>query len=440
MKLPVAYDPPEHFDSVSNGVRSTAVVQAQPAASPTQANAWYAPAATGVVDAPCPVGAGALVTLGEAVTGRMKAKQGSAWVGKTLSDAKTSARLLVEYFGASTPVDTITKKMAREYRSDLGRIPAMHGKLGRYHGLTLKEAVAEADAFDEEIESGAIAAVELTGRGFRNGKVARLTLKTGKKHLSFAKGVFDQIMEDDTRLQMNPFAGLQYSNAEIEKQGGNARQMWRDQDIAALLASPIWSGCAGPDQRDVPGDQLIKDARYWVPLLALFAGLRLEEACQLEADDIRNIEGVDCICVDRGPYKTVKSASSVRQIPVHSVLKKIGLLELAARRRGVLHTKLFPELERAGPHKLYGYAFSKSFTAYRRSVDLYELWMDFHSLRTTFSTNILRQKKVDTLVSVLLGHKLQGLTSTNYFRGFRVEDMVDTVELVDFGKYITRWS
>mgnify|MGYP006281438773 FL=1 len=437
MRLPVSYD----FD--------TAATETQSAPGPKQdvavleshrIDAPQAPLEPPTAQPQPAVGSGACCTLGEAVSARMKAQAGGAWTGKTLADAKTSARLVLDYFGASTPVDVITKKMAREYRSDLGRIPTMHGKRGRYEGLTLQECVAEADAFDEEILSGAIPADQTKGRGFRDGMVARLKLKTTKKHLSFAKGVIDQVMEDDNRLQTNPFAGLQYSNAEIEKQGGNSRQMWRDQDIAALLASPIWRGCAGPEQRDVPGDQLIKDARYWVPLLALFAGLRLEEACQLEADDIEKIEGIDCIAIRRGPYKTVKSPSSIRHIPVHSVLKSLGFLELAEKRRGALHAKLFPELERSGPHSLYGYGFSKFFTAYRRSVDLYEMWMDFHSLRTTFSTNILRQTKTDTLVSVLLGHKLRGETSTNYFRGFRAQDMIDTVELVDFGKHIQRWA
>jgi integrase len=382
-----------------------------------------------------PVGRGALHTLGEAVDRRMQAKIGQGWQGKTARDAHTSARLLLEYFGPATPIDTIAKKAAREYRTDLGKLPNMHGK-GRFRGLSMQDAASEADAFDEEIASGGVPDAELQGKGFRAGRVARMSLKTAKKHLSFAKGVFDQAMEDDARLQSNPFAGLQYSNSEIEKHGGGERQHWRDEDVRRLLGSPVWSGCLSEKRRDTPGSLVIKDGRYWIPLLALYAGLRLEEACQLHADDVREIEGITCICVEPGVGKTVKSRASRRQIPVHSELVKRGFLDHVAAHRGGRHARLFPELERGGPHSLLGYQFSKWFTAYRRSaaVDLYEPWMDFHSLRKTFSTHILRKKKVDTLVSVLLGHKLQGVTNQHYFGGFSAGDMVDTVELIDFGR------
>jgi hypothetical protein len=36
------------------------------------------------------------------------------------------------------------------------------------------------------------------------------------------------------------------------------------------------------------------------------------------------------------------------------------------------------------------------------------------------------------MVSVLLGHALQGTTHKHYFGGFNASDMVETVELVDY--------
>jgi integrase len=385
-----------------------------------------------VSDRPAPgVGEGALDGLQTVADQYYGANAGSAWVAKTQRDAETSRRLMTEWFG-DTPIDTITRQDARVFRTALGRIPKLHGK-GRFAGLSMQESIDLADGIEAAWKDEALPEDEMQWSGFDDAGVARLTLKTANKHLTFARGLFEHAMED-TRLQANPFASLHYSKAEIAKQGGGHRPEWSEDDVQRLVRSPVWNGCAGPDRRDEPGPEIIRDGLFWVPLLALYAGLRLEEACQLQAADIKQIRGTPCISVERGPGRTVKSDASVRQVPVHSTLVRLGFLDYADKQRLCKTARLFPELKRSGPFKLYGYKFSKWFTEYRRSrhVDLYEPGMDFHALRKTFSSTILRKAKAETMVSVLLGHALQGTTHKHYFGGFNASDMVETVELVDY--------
>ena len=46
-----------------------------------------------------------------------------------------------------------------------------------------------------------------------------------------------------------------------------------------------------PERRHMPGRMVIEDGWWWVPFLALFAGLRAEEALQLRSDDITEVKG-----------------------------------------------------------------------------------------------------------------------------------------------------
>ncbi len=94
-------------------------------------------------------------------------------------------------------------------------------------------------------------------------------------------------------------------------------------------------------QRVGTPDPVKLTARFWIPLLALFSGARVEELCQLKADDIGR-------CVETGtPFyqitnegeahdgraKTLKNKNSVRLIPIHQTLIDIGFLRFVEERR-----------------------------------------------------------------------------------------------------------
>src|SRR3546814_15952878 len=95
----------------------------------------------------------------------------------------------------------------------------------------------------------------------------------------------------------------------------------------------------------------MRDGRFWVPLIGAFAGLRLEEACQLRVEDIAEIEGLPCFFVRRGREQILKNAQSEREVPIHRALIAAGFLDHVAelKRRG--EDRLLPELERGGDRK-----------------------------------------------------------------------------------------
>jgi hypothetical protein len=92
---------------------------------------------------------------------------------------------------------------------------------------------------------------------------------------------------------------------------------------------------------DEPGDPL-----FWAPLLALFAGLRMEEALQLRADDFYTELGVPYLRVRiTDENQRLKSVAAQRRVPVHRSLLDLGLLDLVELRRATGQGRIFTHLD-----------------------------------------------------------------------------------------------
>lgn len=65
------------------------------------------------------------------------------------------------------------------------------------------------------------------------------------------------------------------------------RRPWTPDNLAAMFAAPLFTGCASYSDWRHPGQLLIANHRFWVPLLAMVTGGRLEEIGQLLVSDVR---------------------------------------------------------------------------------------------------------------------------------------------------------
>jgi len=63
------------------------------------------------------------------------------------------------------------------------------------------------------------------------------------------------------------------------------------------------------------------DYQFWLPLIALHTGARLNEIAQLRVEDIKDIDGIKCFYInEEHELKTLKNTNSMRYIPIHSAL------------------------------------------------------------------------------------------------------------------------
>jgi integrase len=222
--------------------------------------------------------------------------------------------------------------------------------------------------------------------------------------------------------------------------GVKRRRTWTPPLMTALLSSPCWSGTRSAvhdrTRRHEPGPQVHRDAYWWLPILALWTGARLEELAQLQHGDLRyDKDGIPYLAIHREGDRRVKTDHSVRNVPIHSFLVEIGLPGLFDSKAS---GRIFPELTKHGRPPSWGALYSSHFTDYRRATGLYEEMLDFHSLRRTFITTLRDRYKVDALtVAALAGHddgdqELRRVRQTDDYTDYSVRGLAEAVGCLDY--------
>ena len=215
------------------------------------------------------------------------------------------SRKSYELFGAvagDKPLGAYTRQDAATFKNTLERLPADYGKAPGFRGKSPLEIIA----LDKE----------------RANKPERLSTRTVQRHLTALSTLWADAISRDY-VTVNLFSGFKFSR---QARAQDQRDMWESADLARLFATPVWSGCQSPHRRSAPGPLIIRDAKFWVPLIAVFSGLRQEEICQLQVSDIKCEQGIWYFDVNDEPPRKLKNRTAVRLVPIHSELVRIGFL------------------------------------------------------------------------------------------------------------------
>jgi len=174
---------------------------------------------------------------------------------------------------------------------------------------------------------------------------------------------------------------------------------------------------------------------YWLPLLGLYTGARINELAQLYLDDVRvtdakvwyldfNLNGADKLDVDDPDDKSLKTINSIRSVPLHSEVLKLGFLEYVQALRAAKHKRLFPELlhyRMKGYGKAAGSWFNDRYLG--RSLGIKRDGRKvFHSFRHTFVTSLFDAELPDATVSQLSGHAQEGSMAATRYRKEQAPD------------------
>lgn len=327
------------------------------------------------------------------------------WSGQMAGQADASYRLFTNICG-DRPLANYKRADARNFRETAERMPYDYGKAALYRDLSPAEVIARYETLPPEKRS------------------SRLTQKTIKRHFSAMSKLWSEAIASGD-VPENIFTGFKFANT---KRASDQRDMWDADELKALFSSPIWTGCANERQRGTKGDQIIRDEKFWVPLITLFSGMRLEEICQLQTDDIREEDGIAYFDLNDRPPRQLKNKNAVRKVPIHSELIHLGFLRYAES-FGKRSYALFPQLKPGGADNKFGHAFSKWFTRYRQQISVYRKNLDFHSLRHT-ATTCMHQADVNTMViDHLTGHSTAGETA-RYTKGSALSQLAEAVEKI----------
>ncbi len=184
-------------------------------------------------------------------------------------------------------------------------------------------------------------------------------------------------------------------------------------------------------------------SEFWVPLIALYTGARLNEICQLSSGDIYEFTKFNCYVFDFNeksdiPNKTLKRNHHSRLVPVHRRLIELGLLEYLNEVKKFSKT-LFPEIEYRGTSNKYGDALQKWFNRTylnKNNCNITAPKVSFHSLRHTVITYFSTAHKIigDEISGGLGQASKGGEYDRRYSKQHKFEYYYKYFELIDFDK------
>ncbi|MDF2689648.1 MAG: integrase family protein [Microvirga sp.] len=329
-----------------------------------------------------------------------------AWEGQTASQARATFRLFIDVCGNKS-LAAYTRGDASRFKQQAERLPALYAKSPRYRDKSVAEIIA---LYAEDT-------------GTTRGKP--LTAKTIKRHFS-ALSTFWEEAEASGDVAGNIFKGFRFGAA---KKATEQRQMWEKAELARLFATPIWTGCLSEQRRTAPGSLILRDEKFWLPLIAVFSGLRQEEICQLHVADVQQSEGIWFFDINDKGARKLKNRSAARRVPVHAELIRLGLLDEVAARRRAGEARLFPQLEGGGADGRLGHAYAKAFTRYRQDVSLYRSGLDFHSFRHSATTFMHQAGIHATVVDHVTGHVTAGETA-RYTKRSSLQQMQQAIDAI----------
>lgn len=357
------------------------------------------------------------MTLAELRGAFERAQKSKRVVEKTHRANKVAFRALCEHFGESMQVAKIDRQKMTEFFDFLDTVPS-HAEQ-RYKGKSLKAAIT--------LEA--------------NQKEPRLMgHRTKANYHGRIVAIFEYAKELEI-IEKNP-AGTKtlQDRFHVEKKSG--RPPFTVEEMNAIFKAPLFTGCEDDARAwNKPGPNHPRRGRYWVPLLALFNGLRCNEACQLEVSDVLKVEGVPCIRVTdetdddegAGKRKSVKNTTSKTTVPIHPRLIQMGFLEFVKKRSIAGDgSQLFPELPRNREGR-YADIFSKWFRRFLTSaIPGRIVQASFHSFRHSFR-DAERRAKINPDIALRLGRWAAENSAANaYGEGFPLPLLRDELAKLDY--------
>lgn len=338
----------------------------------------------------------------EAVEKYIAAKlQENAWKPHNVPDIRTRLLNFVEIKG-DIPIEDISRQDMRSFMEILQKLPPHRNKSKKYAGKSITEVLA----MNPE---------------------QTLNVATINTALEAVGSLLEWYVREGI-LGRNPAKGLQVKDT---RQAIDLREAFSRDDLERIFTHPKFTQ-----------SQFKYPAYFWIPLIGLFTGMRLEEIAQLFCKDIYQDKESSLWVIDlndigkdeHGLGKSLKNKNAHRRIPIHQTLVRLGLLEYRAQVAKAKHVRLFPELKRTAKTPKLGKQPGKQFSAVVNEVLSNPERKSFHSLRHTFA-DFYKQKGMQTdFFRQLYGHDTPELATKQYGSRFPMDlQYAEVIEKLDYG-------
>jgi len=346
------------------------------------------------------------------------------WPTKTILRKRAELREFLEICG-DRPINTYRQEDGVKFKDVESALPVYRQKTP-FKGLSLTDAAEKA--------------TELRNKGQDVELLSPLTIndKIGSASLFF------EWAKTRTVGVANPVADQGIKRRKNKRQGKKVHP-WTIDELNRMFAAPIYVGCQSGIHWKQPGQTILRhSAKYWVPLISLFSGMRLGEIIQLQTTDVKEKDGIhyfdvtptgidpsDEEAVNADEEKSLKTSSSQRAIPIHKILFDLGFEKFLEFRRASGSTRLFPEFEKAKDDGSWSKQFSKYFKRFRESIGVNRRGVRFHSLRHNVEDALRNAHVLKEVRDAIQGHGENGV-SAEYGSGYYLATLDGALQKIDY--------
>ena len=327
---------------------------------------------------------------------------------QSLHEARRSVQDLIAFLG-DIPVSQFTKDMLLDYRDAGADLPL--GMPRADQAMPFPERVAK----------------------YRDTVGRKVSPTTVKKRIGAIQTLLS-FAERERWIDGNVGARVTVDGAGKSK---TSRRTFRQDELQALFASDLF---LHPENLVYRRTAISDLALYWLFLLGLTSGARIEEIGQAHLSDVRTDAGIHYIditdYVDEGDRekerseKSVKTDGSRRIIPLHDRVLEAGLLRYVEALRDRGQHRLFPDLKANSFDKVTKEA-SRRANRYIDKVLSTDKRIVFHSFRHTFKDQGREAEIQERILDQLCGHSPTSVGG-NYGQGVGIASLKRNLDRMTF--------
>ena len=206
-----------------------------------------------------------------------------------------------------------------------------------------------------------------------------LEAKSSPATINKSRGILAAIFstaEKNAKITHNPFIGME----KLKVPRKETDSPFTIAELQQIFNSPIYTEGLRPKMGK-------GEAAFWLPLLGLYTGCRVNEAAQLYIADIGTEDGIHYLIIrpDEATGRTVKD-SNKRRVPIHDDLGKMGFLDYVKATKDAGNVQLFPLLKVTRQDGKVGDAWAKWWRSYvRNELKLTRVPQPYHGFRHSFT-------------------------------------------------------
>ncbi|MDD9156721.1 tyrosine-type recombinase/integrase [Aliivibrio sp. S4TY2] len=257
-------------------------------------------------------------------------------------------------------------------------------------------------------------AVRFRDRLYQEGR----SYKTNKDYLASCRQFF-KWCKQMKYVTDNPFQDITVQEQAKKKSQDEERERWSITDLVKLYRSTAFQ--SKPDEFRL------------ITTIMLYQGLRPSEACQLRVADICNKEGIDCFLISEdGQDQHIKTASSLRYVPIHPLLIEKGFLDYVANRKAARCIQLF-NYKPDGKWQDWSKRYCQQFGRLQAAIGMpANARLTAYSFRHTFIDELKQKEIEESLVAQIVSHTHQSMTFGRYGKKYPMQKLATVIRSVTF--------